>query len=205
MITFYPFLLSFLIIFLSELGDKTQVLVLSFSTTSKVKNIFLGIALGTFLSHGIAILFGSYIGQFENSSFTYYSHIFTGISFLLIGIVSFLPPLTYFKKNNSSNTSGILSKLSKHSCLSIFIIAFFIFFGELGDKTFLSSLGLATNYPCHKLQLILGSILGMIFSNCIAIYLGKVIHKYVSPNIVFFLSNLIFILFGVFTLCSTLS
>ena len=43
----YPFFISFILIFLSELGDKTQLLVLSFSTKDKAKNILFGVALGT--------------------------------------------------------------------------------------------------------------------------------------------------------------
>lgn len=41
----YPFLISFMLVFFSELGDKTQLLVLSFSTKSKAKNILLGVAI----------------------------------------------------------------------------------------------------------------------------------------------------------------
>ena len=52
----YPFIISFMLVFFSELGDKTQLLVLSFSTKDKAKNILLGVALGTFFSHGLAIL-----------------------------------------------------------------------------------------------------------------------------------------------------
>ena len=35
----YPFIISFIFIFLSELGDKTQILVLSFSAKNKATNI----------------------------------------------------------------------------------------------------------------------------------------------------------------------
>ena len=68
----YPFFISFILIFLSELGDKTQLLVLSFSTKDKAKNILFGVALGTFFSHGLAILFGSQIGSLENETFQFY-------------------------------------------------------------------------------------------------------------------------------------
>ena len=68
----YPFFISSILVFLSELGDKTQLLVLSFSTKDRAKNILLGVAIGTFFSHGMAILFGSKLGSFENETFQFY-------------------------------------------------------------------------------------------------------------------------------------
>ena len=86
----YPLILSFTIIFFAELGDKTQIMVLSFSTKSKIKNILLGIALGTFLSHGLAILLGSNLVSFSNQNFSYWLNIFTYFSFILFGIIGFI-------------------------------------------------------------------------------------------------------------------
>lgn len=45
----YPFFIAFFIVFLSELGDKTQLLVLSFSTKIKSFSILIGVALRFFL------------------------------------------------------------------------------------------------------------------------------------------------------------
>lgn len=45
----YPFLITFIMIFIAELGDKTQLLVLSFAGGVKTRNIILGIAIGSFL------------------------------------------------------------------------------------------------------------------------------------------------------------
>lgn len=45
---FYAFLISFFIVFCAELGDKTQLLVLSFSTKSKVSSILVGVGLAHF-------------------------------------------------------------------------------------------------------------------------------------------------------------
>ena len=74
----YPFIISFIFIFLSELGDKTQILVLSFSTRNKTANILLGVALGTLLSHGLAITFGSQIGAIDNDRFIFYLKFING-------------------------------------------------------------------------------------------------------------------------------
>ena len=107
----YPFIISFMLVFFSELGDKTQLLVLSFSTKDKAKNILLGVALGTFFSHGLAILFGSKLGSLENQSFIYYSKIMTYASFLLFGIIGFIPKK---HKNNDTETEKGNSILHKY-------------------------------------------------------------------------------------------
>ena len=64
-----PFFITFIFVFLSELGDKTQLLILSFSTKLKTFTILIGIALGSLFSHGLAILFGSTLGSINNSNF----------------------------------------------------------------------------------------------------------------------------------------
>ena len=119
----YPFIVSFLLVFVSELGDKTQLLVLSFSSKIKTMNILLGVALGSFFSHGIAILFGSSIGILENNTFHYILEIITYSSFILFGIISFIPS----KKeddNNSENT--LMKKLIRLGIGYVLIIAFSI-------------------------------------------------------------------------------
>lgn len=191
----YTFGLAFILIFLSELGDKTQLLVLSFSSKSKTKNILLGVALGTFFSHGLAILFGSKISELANPKVSCFLSIFTYISFILFGILGFI----FKKKDNDLNDGNfdLLKKISKFKLNYVFIIAISIFIGELGDKTFLSSLGLGLQYPDFKLSLILGCIFGMVASNAFSIVFGKLLMCKLKPETVEFFSNLAFIVFGI--------
>ena len=187
----YPFFIAFFIIFFSELGDKTQILVLSFSTRNKATSILLGVAIGTFLSHGIAILLGSQISLFGLFGNPFILKIITYISFLLFGIIGFLPEK---EKNHNNSFLHILNKLYLN-CVTM--VALSIAIGELGDKTLLASIGLGIDYPNSKLSLILGSIFGMVGSNCIAIFFGKLLGKKFSEKNIKILSNLIFITFGV--------
>ena len=190
----YAFLICFCIVFCSEIGDKTQLLVLSFSKKSKSTSILLGVAIGTFFSHGIAILFGSNISTLNNQNFKYYLNIITYTSFLLIGFLGFL---IKEKENNNSKKNILLNKISSFNINYIFIIAICIFIGEIGDKTFLSSIGMGIQYPNYKLALILGSITGMICSNFFAILFGKIIFKKFDNKTINFFSNLLFIIFGI--------
>lgn len=188
----YAFLISFFIVFCAELGDKTQLLVLSFSSKSKVSAILLGVSIGTFFSHGIAILFGSQIGLLDNSKISFYLDIFTYLSFILFGIIGFIPK----KEKQNDKKTGFLQHIINSKMNYIFIIALSIVVGELGDKTFLASLGLGLQYPYYKLALILGSILGMVLSNLVAIIFGKLIGKKLKEGTIEFLSNILFIVFG---------
>lgn len=193
----YPLLLSFTIIFFAELGDKTQIMVLSFSTKSRMKHILLGIALGTFLSHGLAILFGSQLGSIHNENISYYLNIFTYISFILFGILGFISMKNPSLDNIENHKTGLISKLCNLKINFVFIIAFCILVGELGDKTFLSSIGLGIQYPEYKFSLIIGSILGMVCSNLLAIVFGKLLSMKFRQNIIEMISNSLFIAFGI--------
>ena len=192
----YPFLITFTLVFFSELGDKTQLLVLSFSTKSKTKNILLGVAIGTFFSHGFAILFGSRVAYFSSDTFQFYLKAFTYSSFILFGLIGFLPKKSKNDNNSLSHKSNFLQKFSHLRLNCIMLIAFCILVGELGDKTFLASLGLGFEYPDAKLSLILGSICGMVLSNFIAIFCGKLLGNHLKQNWIELLSNITFIVFG---------
>lgn len=191
----YPFFIAFFLIFLSELCDKTQLLVISFSSKLKSYFILLGVAIGTFFSHGIAILFGSAIGSLQNPFFHNVLMFFTYLSFLFFGVITFIK-----KEDNdddlSSSKGGSLRNISKLPIGYILVIAFCIATGEIGDKTFLAALGLGISYPESKFFLILGAILGMVLSDYLAILLGKFLSSKISPRLMNILSGIVFLLFG---------
>lgn len=191
--SFYPLIISFLLIFLSELGDKTQLLVLSFSAKLKTITILVGVALGSFFSHGIAILFGSLLGNTSSIVTHQILEFITYASFILIGLISFLPK----KEKTQGNGNSIIKEISKYKLNYILIIAFSIAIGEFGDKTFLASIGLGIQYPYAKSFLILGAILGMCASDLIAIILGKFLSKKLPEKGIETLSSILFLLFGI--------
>lgn len=192
----YPFFLAFIMVFIAELGDKTQLIVLSFSSSVKPKIILLGVALGSFFSHGVAIIFGSQISLMENPIFHNVLEIVTYLSFILMGIISLLPKKEKISSDNSSKQSLIekISHLKLNYCL---IIALTIMIGELGDKTFLASIGFGIEYPNSKLLLVLGAIFGMVVSDGIAVLFGKFLNRYISEATMQKLSGILFLIFGI--------
>lgn len=188
----YPLIIAFTLVFISELGDKTQILVLSFSSKLRTTTILLGVALGSLLSHGIAITFGSFLGNIGNDSIHFLLELITYISFLIFGFFTLLSN----KKENSNNNNSAINNINRLKLNYILIIALSIAIGELGDKTFLASIGLGIQYPAQKIFLVIGAILGMILSDLIAIILGKFLSKKLPENILEKFSGILFLIFG---------
>lgn len=197
----YPFLISFALIFFSELGDKTQILVLSFSTKKKATHILLGVALGSLLSHGVAIIFGSSVANLGNDVFVFYLKFITYLSFIVLGVFGFV----HFQKDNTlknistrnNSKSHFISFINSLTRNCVLLVACSIAIGELGDKTFLASIGLGIQYPLYKVSLICGAIFGMLLSDSIAIFFGKWLSSKISASTIEFLSNIIFLAFGI--------
>lgn len=194
MLAFYTLFISFALVLFAELGDKTQLLVLSFATKNNAKKIILGVALGSLLSHGIAIIFGSYISNLNLPLFNKYLKYLTYITFIIFGILSIVPKN---RQNNTSNKDTLISKLCFSRFNIVFIVALSIIIGELGDKTFLASLGLGLEYPHFKVFLIIGAVLGMVVSNSVAIVFGKILENKISSDKIEKFSGILFILFGI--------
>lgn len=188
----YSLFIAFILVFFSELGDKTQLIVLSFSTKLKASTILFGVALGSLFSHGIAILFGSFLGNLENEMFSQVLAFISYSSFIILGILSFLP-----SNDNENNSNGFISKITSFKINYVFVIAMAIAFGEIGDKTFLASLGLGINYPHDRLWLVIGAVLGMVTSNLVAIGLGKFLSKKIPEKTISRFSGILFIIFGI--------
>lgn len=160
----------------------------------ELKTYYFGIAIGTFFSHGIAILFGSSLTYFENDNFQFILEVFTYLSFLIFGILGFIPKK---EKNIDDSKDTFLNKISRLKTNGILVVALSIIMGELGDKTFLASIGLGVKYPEYKISLILGSICGMVLSNSIALFFGRFLGNKLNPKFVDILSNTIFLIFGI--------
>ena len=71
---------SFLLIFMAEMGDKTQILALAFATQFKVQKVLVGVFIGVLLNHSLAILLGVYLSQLISLNII---QIVAGFSFII--------------------------------------------------------------------------------------------------------------------------
>lgn len=171
---------SFLLIFFAEIGDKTQVLALTFAIKYSIKNVLIGIVIGSSISHILAVIIGIYLSSLVSASLI---GIISGIVFIFFGLYS----LKYEEEEEDEN-----SKERIHPIITV-AVAFFI--GELGDKTQLATMVLAAqaNYPY---LIPLGSVLAMTITGFIGIIVGKKIGDKIPELAVKLISSFVFIVFG---------
>ena len=76
-------LASFLIVFLAEMGDKTQFLVMAFAAKYEWKQVFAGMTLGILVVHSLAVAVGALAGELIPA---HLMAIFASLLFLGFGI-----------------------------------------------------------------------------------------------------------------------
>ncbi|TYQ12692.1 UNVERIFIED_CONTAM: putative Ca2+/H+ antiporter (TMEM165/GDT1 family) [Acetivibrio alkalicellulosi] len=176
---------AFFLIFIAEMGDKTQILAMAFATRFPVKKVLLGVFIGVLLNHGLAVVLGKYI-----SSFIPGNSIQIVAGFAFVGFA-----LWNLKIDSKEDEEG--EKKYKYSPVLTVALAFFI--GELGDKTQLTAITLATE-ASYPLAMLSGTVLAMIATCSLGILVGKQLGDKVPEFNIKLISASVFMLFGVIKL-----
>ncbi|WP_077368943.1 TMEM165/GDT1 family protein [Anaerosalibacter sp. Marseille-P3206] len=179
---------SFLLIFAAEMGDKTQILAMTFATQFSAIEVLIGVALGVFLNHGIAIVLGRYISKIIPLNLI---QIIAGLLFVAFGVLALVDEEDKEESKKKKNFGPI------------FTVALAFFIGELGDKTQLTAMTLSTEgeFPFF---ILLGTTLGMVAVSGIGIFVGCKICKKIPEIAVKIASATVFITFGTIKLFQTL-
>lgn len=170
---------AFFFIFVAEMGDKTQILAMTFATQYKVQKVLLGVLIGSALNHGIAIVLGSYLSTLVPLDKI---QIIAGLMFIVFGLMA-LRSHDEEKEDNKRSFGPVLT------------VALAFFLGELGDKTQLTAMTLAVDseYPAF---ILLGAVLGMLATSGLGIFIGTIIGDKVPEFTIKIISSAIFIFLG---------
>ncbi|HBG09746.1 MAG: TMEM165/GDT1 family protein [Firmicutes bacterium] len=176
-----------LLIFLAELGDKTQILAMAFALQYSVFQVLTGVALGSFLNHGLAVIIGSYLSNLIPISAL---RLGSALLFLAFGFWSLWSEEEHLNSDRKALGSPIV------------VVALAFFLGELGDKTQLTAIALASNaaFPAAVLA---GTVLGMVLTSLGGIYVGTKLGDKIPELALKLISSFVFIGFGIFHLAQT--
>ena len=177
------FLVSFGVIFVAELGDKSQLMALAFAARFKALEVLLGIAVATALVHAFSVAVGAVMGV---ALPTRAIDVIAGVAFF--GFAAWT-----LRGDELTDDEANRVERNQRSAVIAASVAFFL--AELGDKTMLATITLATNHGVIGTWA--GSTAGMVAADALAIGIGKVLGTRLPERAIRIGAAALFVIFGI--------
>ena len=185
------FAVSFGVVFVAELGDKSQLMALTFATRYRAVPVLVGITLATAVVHAVSVAVGHGLGT---ALPTGWIALTAAVAFVGFGAWTLRgDTLTDDERTKAQRSTG--------SAVAAASVAFFL--AELGDKTMLATITLATQYGWFGTWL--GSTLGMVAADALAIAAGRQLGRHLPERAGKVGAAALFFLFGAWLLVDALA
>jgi len=184
------FLLAFGVVFLAELGDKSQLMALAFATRYRAMTVLIAVSVATLLVHAGSVLIGRVFA--------------VALPVNLIQIVAGLAFFVFAAWTIRGDKLGEddEDKARRGGRWPLVTIGTAFFLAELGDKTMLATITLATTQ--EPIGTWLGSTAGMVAADAIAIAIGAILGTRLPERAIKIFATLAFVVFGVLLLAEGL-
>jgi putative Ca2+/H+ antiporter (TMEM165/GDT1 family) len=174
---------SFAVIFVAELGDKSQLMAMTFATRFKTWPVLVGITVATAVVHlgSVGIGYG-----LDATLPTGWISLVAGIAFLAFGA---------WTLRGDSLTDDEKTKADRSTGSAILAVGGAFFLAELGDKTMLATITLATQYGWFGTWV--GSTIGMVAADALAILVGRLLGPHLPEKSIKYGAAALFAIFGI--------
>lgn len=199
------FILSLVVVFVAELGDKSQLMTLTFAGRYRVLPVLAGVAAGTALVHLTSVIVGAVLG----------AALPTGPISILAGVVFFgFAVWTLRGEDDESAEDGeggdareaekVAAAARANRSIAVAIAAAF-FLAELGDKTQIATITLAADNADKPgftalVGVWAGATVGMVAADALAIVVGLMLGRRLPERVIRIGSSVAFAIFGVLLL-----
>ena len=185
------FLTVFLLVFLAELADKTQLVTFALvAETGKPTQVYLGVLGGLFTVTAIGVLAGSLITLLIPLSLI---QLIAGLAFIVLGIYTLYRTGHDHEDDETTKTHG------KRVWARAFIL---LFLAELGDKTQLVVILFAASSG-QLLFVFIAAYLALALVNGIGVIVGDRARKYLGTTTIAYVAAIAFIVAGTLVLIGT--
>ncbi len=179
-------LLSFAVIFVAELGDKTQLVAMMFALRYRWWVVLAAITFATTLVHVLSVAIGHYLGAALPGHLL---GLIAGAMFVFFGL---------WTLRGDSLSDDETSRAAKATAPAFFVVTSAFVLAELGDKTMLATVTLASDN--NWLGVWVGSTLGMVAADGLAIVVGAVLGKKLPERSIQIGAAALFLVFGAYML-----
>ncbi len=171
---------SFVVVALAEMGDKTQLV--AFSMASRYRRpwtVMLGILIATLINHALAASFGVWVARRIPASALGW---LLGLGFTAFGVWTLFPDR--YDEPKKQPVWGPLLSTS---------VVFFL--AEMGDKTQLATVALGARFG-SPIAVTIGTTLGMLAADGLAVFAGTYLSTKLPLRAVRILAAALFFIFG---------
>lgn len=183
------FAAAFLLISIMELGDKTQLLVISLSTKHPMIPVAAGAALGEIAVTAIGVAIGIAIATAVP---ILYVQVLSGALFIGFGLWALRP-----EREESELHAGDDARNPFLTSLGLAFVA------ELGDKTMIAVIALSGSLAA-PVSVFAGASLGLLAIVVVSVAMGRVLRRYITARWLRYVGAGLFLVAGVVTILEAL-
>ncbi|BAX95012.1 TMEM165/GDT1 family protein [Mycobacterium shigaense] len=177
-------LLSLGVVFLAELGDRSQLVTMTYALRYRWWVVLTGVSIAAFLAHGVSVSVGHFLG--------------TALPARPLAFVSAFAFLAFAVWAWREGTGADdVSSTEEHRFALLAVISSFVL-AEMSDKTALATLMLASGHDWVGVWI--GATLGMVLADGLAIGIGVLLHRRLPRRLLHVLAGLLFAVFGLWIL-----
>ena len=176
---------TFGLIFLAEIGDKSQLVCMTLAARHRHPPVLLGAVAAFLVLNTLAVVFGAGLAQWIPEQ------VLAGAVAILFGVFGIKSLLT---KEEAEDPDGEVVEKPGHG---IFVTTFMmLFLAEMGDKTQLAVAGLAVTLPPAAVWL--GATLALIITSALGIWLGVTLLRRIPIHRLHQISGVFFLVLAAF-------
>jgi putative Ca2+/H+ antiporter (TMEM165/GDT1 family) len=174
------------VVFLAELGDKSQLMTMTYALRHRWWVVLSGVGIASFMVHGLSVLIGHFLGLTLPERPIAFA---AAVAFLLFAAWTWHDA----RRGGADEPATVPEpRYVIFAVISSFILA------ELGDKTMLATVALASDY--HWAGVWIGATVGMVLADGVAIAAGVLLHKRLPERFLHQMASVLFLLFGLWLL-----
>ena len=174
-------LISLAVVFVAELGDKSQLITMTYSLRHRWWVVLSGVGLAAMLVHGLSVAIGHFLGLTLPERPIAFAG---GIAFLLFAVWTWREG----RRGDDDDVRVAEPRYVLFAIISSFVLA------ELGDKTMLATVALASDHNWAGVWI--GATAGMVLADGVAIAVGTLLHKRLPEHFLHGMASVLFLLFG---------
>jgi len=178
-------LISLSVVFLAELGDKSQLIALTYTLRHRWWLVLTGVGIASLLVHGLSVTIGHFLGLTLPQR---------PIAFA--AAVAFLAFAVWTWRDGGANRHAVPSVAEPRFVLFTVISSFVL--AELGDKTMLATIVLASEHSWAGVWI--GATVGMVLADGVAIAVGTLLRGRLPERFRHELASVLFGMFGIWLL-----